>query len=104
MHLQRDRAGNIAGMAGDLTIALPVKLGVSLDEYYTDSQGDNYFYGFVSGGVTATLPLPMPAKYGSWNLVASVEYIQMLADSVEAANDGGTEYELTGRIGISFSY
>jgi len=90
--------------AGDLSISLPVKLGVSVDDYYTDSDGDNEFFGYVSGGITATLPLPIPAKYGSWSLVGSVEYIQMLADSVEAANDGGTEYELTGRIGITMTY
>jgi len=89
---------------GDLEISLPVTVGMSFDDYYTDSDGDNEFFGFVSGGIVATLPLPMPAKYGEWSLVGSVEYIQMLADSVEEANDGGMEYELTGRIGIAFSY
>lgn len=59
---------------------------------------------WVSGGVVARLPLPMLSECGAWSLAGNVKYIQMLADSVEEANDGGTEYELRGRIGIAFSY
>lgn len=90
---------------GKAKLSLPAVLGVSFDDYYLDSDGDNEFFGYVSVGAFFSVPLDfIPAKYGAWSANAGVNYIHMLADSVELANDGGTDYELQGMVGISMTY
>lgn len=90
---------------GKAAVTFPIVLGLSVDRYYLDSDGDNEFFGYIQGGVAVSLPITgIPARYGAWNLVGGVNYIQMLADSVELANDGGEEYELQGIIGVSMTY
>ena len=90
---------------GKAGITFPVVLGLSVEDYYLDSDGDNELFGYIQGGVAVSLPITgIPARYGSWNLVGGVNYIHMLADSTEIANDGGTDYEVQGTIGISMTY
>ena len=87
-----------------LVISFPAKLGLSLDDYYLDSDGDNEFLGYGSISVLASIPLPLGEKYGAWTLTGGIEYIQLFADGLEAVNDGGTDYELLGKVGVSFAY
>lgn len=90
---------------GKATISLPIVLGTSVDDYYLDSDGDDTFFGYVQAGVAVKIPLEaIPAKYGAWYLTGGVNYIHMLADSTELANDGGTDYEVQGMVGLSMSY
>ena len=90
---------------GKAGISFPVVLGLSVEDYYLDSDGDNELFGYIQGGVAVSLPITgIPARYGSWNLVGGVNYIHMLADSVEIANDGGEDYEVQGTIGLSMTY
>lgn len=93
------------GMVGKGTITFPMILGMSPDGYYIDSDGSNEFFGYWSVGATLGMPIEsIPAKYGTWTANVGVNYIGMLADSVEAANDGGEDYELQGFVGVSMSY
>lgn len=93
------------GVVGKGTLTFPMILGMSPDGYFLDSDGHNDFFGYFSVGATLGMPLDMiPARYGTWTANVGVNYIQMLADSVENANDGGTDYELQGFVGISMSY
>ncbi len=87
-----------------LSLSFPIKFGFSVDDYYVDNDGDNEIFGYASIGAMASIPLPMPEKYGSWSLTGGVEYIQLFADSAENANDGGQDYELLAKVGISMSY
>lgn len=88
-----------------VTLAVPVALGLSLDDYYIDpGSGDNEVLGFVSVGALASMPLPIPSDYGSWSLTGGVQYIYLFSDGLQAANDGGTDYELLAKVGVSFSY
>ena len=90
---------------GKASISFPIVLGTSLDGYYLDSDGHNEFFGYIQGGITVGLPMTFIApKYGNWTLNAGVNYIQCLADSTEFANDGGTNYEVQGLVGISVIY
>ncbi|MBA3274096.1 MAG: hypothetical protein H0T11_09525 [Chthoniobacterales bacterium] len=87
------------------TLTVPVALGLSIDDYYVDpGDGDNEVLGYVSVGATASVPLPLPADYGSWSFIAGIQYIHLFADGLEAVNDGGEDYELLGKVGVSFSY
>jgi hypothetical protein len=94
--------GNVAGKP--VTLAVPVVLGCSLDDYYLDSSGDNEFFGYGSIGLFASIPLGETGKYGSWTLTGGVQYIQLFADSADIVNDGGTSNELLGKVGVSFAY
>jgi hypothetical protein len=96
----------IPGM-GSATLSFPLILGGSLDGYYTDDEGGNETFGYFSVGVNVGLPIGtdiIPARYGNWTLNAGVNYIYLMADSAEAANDGGEDYELQGMVGVSVSY
>lgn len=86
-------------------LSLPFVLGMSFDDYYLGSDGDNALFGYVSIGANVSVPLDfIPAKYGAWSATAGVNYLYLLADSTELANDGGTKYELQGMVGVSMSY
>jgi hypothetical protein len=94
--------GKFQGSA--ITLSIPVVLGASIDDYYLDDDGDNTFLGYVSVGAFASIPLGEPGKFGAWTLTGGIQYIQLFADSAENANDGGTDYELLGKVGVSFAY
>ena len=90
---------------GKPTLSIPMVLGGSFDGYYTDDDGGHENLGFFSVGASMSLPMEfMPAKYGTWNLVGGINYIYLIADSAENANDGGEDYELQGTIGVSMTY
>jgi hypothetical protein len=92
--------------AGDYEIpalTFPIALGLSWDDYYLDDQGDNDLLGYVSVGVTTSVPLPMPEKYGAWSLNLGGYYQYLLSDSVEFANND-SEHVFWGKVGVSFVY
>ena len=86
-----------------MTLAIPTILGMSLDDYYTDSDGDNAFFGYASIGAELSIPLPVPEKYGAWSFITSITYYQLCADSTQAANDD-ENYAFVGRVGVSLAY
>lgn len=88
---------NEAGFA----VALPVKVGLSLDDYYELDGVDNMF-GYLSIGAIASAPLGRSTTYGAWDVHGGFEF-QSLGDTPEAFN-GGDQSKLIGTIGIGFSY
>jgi hypothetical protein len=87
-----------------VTWTLPVVIGLSPDGYYTDANGNNEAFGHGSVGLTGSLPLGAPSRYGAWVLTAGIFYDSLWANSTRTANDGGETYEVIGRIGIGFTY
>lgn len=96
---------------GKATIAIPVKVGLSLSDYYElCSRGtctDNKF-GFFDVGALLTVPLTgVPGRFGSWNVHAGVDVLA-LGDTTEAFNlnkDGETSgSRVIGLFGIGLSY
>ena len=80
-------------------IAVPVKVGLSLDNYYEGATGDERF-GFFSIAGIATVPFSStPTRFGSWNVHGGVEFLH-LGDR----NQGFGENRVIGSIGIGFSY
>jgi hypothetical protein len=88
---------NEAGFA----IAIPVKVGLSLDDYYELAGVDDTF-GYLSIGAIASLPLWRSTNYGAWDVHGGFEF-QSLGDTPEAFN-GGDQSKLIGTIGMGFSY
>lgn len=94
--------GFAPGYAGSrASLAIPVKVGFSLSDYYELAGEDNKF-GFFSIGALATVPLGGTTSFGSWNVHGGVEY-QALGTTTEFFN-GGDSSQVIGSFGIGFSY
>jgi hypothetical protein len=102
--------GVAPGFAGArASLAVPVKVGISLANYYELNAGtaaapafvDNRF-GYVSVGGLVTVPLGGTTSFGAWNLHGAIEY-QALGDTTRALN-GGDRSRVVGSVGIGFSY
>jgi hypothetical protein len=92
--------GYSASMA---SIAFPVKVGLSLSNYYENPlTGEDEKFGFFSIGGIVTVPLGGTTSFGSWNLHGGVEY-QKLGTTTEFFN-GGENNQVIGSFGIGFSY
>jgi hypothetical protein len=86
-----------------VSITVPLVLGLSLDDFYVDNDGDNELFGYGSIGVAAQMPLPIPSNYGSWSLTGSLTYLQLFADSTEIVNNDESNFFI-GKLGVSFTY
>ncbi len=91
------------GSMGKPVFKFPIKLGLSLNDYYFESDGGNSFFGYVSVGALGELPLSMPAKYGTWTLRAGVEYLHLFADSLDFANND-EDNQFIGTVGLNIAY
>jgi hypothetical protein len=82
-----------------LGVAVPVKVGLSLDNYYEGIDGDERF-GFFSVAGTVTLPFSsQPTRFGSWNAHGGVEWLRL----GESNQDFG-EQTVVYSLGIGFTY
>ena len=102
--------GVAPGYAGSrASIAVPIKVGLSLADYYELNVGtpvapvfvDNKFGYFSVAGI-ATVPLGGTTRYGVWNVHGGVEY-QSLGDTTQVFN-GGDSSRVIGSVGIGFTY
>ena len=87
----------------DLTV--PVTIGLSLDEFYVDDDGDNEFFGFISIGANFGMPLTfIPAEYGAWSAGAGLTLF-ILNDNAAGLEDGDSEeFNIVGTVGIALEY
>jgi hypothetical protein len=87
--------------ASRFSLTVPVKVGLSLRDYYEGLTGDDTF-GFLSVGGVVTVPITSaPTRFGSWNIHGGVEFL-MLGDRNEAVF--GDSSHVIGSIGIGLSY
>jgi hypothetical protein len=83
------------------SLTVPIKVGLSLNDYYEGADGDDTF-GFFSVAGVVTVPFTSaPTKFGSWNIHGGVEFL-MLGDRNEAVF--GDSSHVIGSIGIGLSY
>ena len=83
------------------TVAVPLKLGLSLGDYYELAGVDNKF-GYLSVTGLVTVPLGGTTSYGAWNLHFGAEF-QKLGDTTKALN-GGDDSQLIYSGGFGFTY
>lgn len=85
-----------------LTLSFPVKVGLSLSDYYEGVDGDSTF-GHLDVGAAASVPLTfIPSSYAAWTLRAGVSWLT-LGDSMKALNDGKGS-KVLGYFGVGMSY
>ena len=93
-------------MAGGPTVEFPVRVGLSLKDYYEGRGGDERF-GFFDVGGRLTLPLKVPERFGAWNLHGGASWL-LLGDSTKARNidkDGNiTSTEILWTFGVGVIY
>jgi hypothetical protein len=80
-----------------LTLGVPVIAGFSLRDYYEDT------FGYVQIGIQGTVPLPMPERYGQWELTGGVSWLHLASNDLQAANRGDRN-AFVGTVGVGFSY
>lgn len=88
--------------ASAVSVAFPVKVGLSLSDYY-ELAGEDQRFGYFSVAGVVTVPLTgIPASFGAWNVHGGVEF-QALGDMTQAVN-GGDESKVIGLFGVGLSY
>jgi hypothetical protein len=95
-------------VAGGPTLAIPVKLGLSLKDYYEDATGNDSKFGFFDVGGLITVPLNgIPSKFGAWNIHGGVDFL-FLGDTPKLFNvnkDGEQkDKKVVGLFGIGVTY
>ena len=84
-------------------LSFPVAVGLSLNDYYEGAAGDETF-GFFNVGAIVSAPIAgIPAKYGSWEISAGVNFL-VFGDALKAINGSADDFEPIGVFGISLSY
>jgi hypothetical protein len=83
---------------GSLFLSVPALVGVSFDNFYTNSDGHNEFFGYTSVGVHAKYQLNE-----HFDVHGGVDYLYLIADSAVDTN-GGDRNVVYGTLGVGFSY
>lgn len=85
-----------------VSVAFPIKLGLSAKDYYEFGSGDDAKFGYFSVGGVVTVPIN-----SNWNVHGGLE-LQLYGDRLRAVNGFGDDFDrrYTGiaSIGIGFSY
>jgi hypothetical protein len=89
------------------TLAIPVKVGLSLKDYYQSGTVDNKF-GFFDVGGLLTVPLKgVPSRFGSWNVHGGADVLVFGATTkLLNVNAAGEEKksQVVGLVGIGLRY
>lgn len=82
-------------------LSFPLEVGGSYNGYYFTDEGKTDQVGYWIAGIKAAVDLPVSRRWQRCSLEAEVDYIRLMADSVERAN-GGDGDDVTLRFGIVF--
>ncbi len=91
-----------------ISLAVPLTLGLSLDDYYEDTTGDSDTFGYFDAGAVLSMPLSfVPNGYGQWSVSAGV-HLLVLGDTAEnisqAFGTGDDDFNVYGTFGLAMSY
>jgi hypothetical protein len=91
------------------TVAVPVKLGFSVSDYYESPvTGEDNHFGFIDIGGLITVPLSSAtSRFGSWNFHVGGDYFHLgeTTHSFNVDTDGETSpSKFVGLVGIGVSY
>ena len=89
-------------LRGRLSVAVPVRLGLSASHYY-ELNGTDHPYGFVAVGGRASLPMSfVQPAFGRWSLHGDVDYYRF-GTTTQAMNAGHAS-KVVASGGIAFAY
>lgn len=94
----------------DLTLAVPVTVGIDIDSYYENMRDKNDDFGYADVGLVVSTPMKwVGAEYGAWTLSAGVHFL-WLGDSAQQVGEEfgvigtGDHFHIYSSVGISFEY
>jgi hypothetical protein len=90
----------VVKIAPAFSLAIPVKLGLSLNDYYEGSTGSNTF-GYFDTGLIASVPLPSTGNV-NWEVHGGVDFL-WLGDNMKILN-GDDGFKPVGVVGFTLSY
>jgi Bacterial protein of unknown function (Gcw_chp) len=92
-------------LGGNVTVTIPVKLGLSLNDYYENpSTGEDDSFGFFDIGALFTLPLSfVPSRFGSWNIHGGLD-VFTFGDTTKEFNPGGDRSRVIYSGGLGLTY
>jgi hypothetical protein len=95
-------AGPTFPLGTKATLTVPVKLGLSLNNYY-ELNGEDHSFGFFDIGGLVTLPIAaIPSSFGTWNIHGGVDFLAF-GDTTKEFNQGDGS-KVVGLIGIGVTY
>jgi len=85
-----------------VSLAIPVKVGLSLNDYYENASGDEKF-GYLDVGALVTVPITkIPSRFGSWNVHGGANFMRF-GETTKLANKGDAgQVIVSGGIGMSY--
>ena len=90
------------GLSGSkASFTFPVKVGLSMGNYYELDGVDNKFGYFSASGIVA-VPVKVPASFGSWNVHGGVEFQQFGTTTKRFNNGDAQKVIVSGGIGLSY--
>jgi hypothetical protein len=84
-----------------VSVAVPVKVGLSLKDYYSFGSGNDDKFGYFSVAGIVTVPVN-----SNWNVHGGVE-LQVFGDTLAAVNNFDSDarkWAPLGSIGVGFSF
>lgn len=101
-YLELGIAPGVGAPADRLTVSFPVKVGLSLKDYYEGPASSSTF-GYVEAGAVASVPLTFVAPgFGAWSVRGGVSVLGLGA-SLQSLN-GGRRGKVVGLFGVGLSY
>jgi hypothetical protein len=84
-------------------VAVPLTLGLSLDDYYEDANGNDDTFGYFDAGIAVNVGFGgIPKAFGELSVTVAGHFL-FLGDNLEEANSGDAVKPI-GSIGVSLSY
>jgi hypothetical protein len=86
-----------------VTFSAPLELGLAIDDYYEEEDGDENTFGYLSFGLSASVPLAfMPESTGAWTFTLTGKGYY-LSNTLAEANLGRSLYPVfTASVGVEF--
>lgn len=86
-----------------VSVSAPVELGLGIDDYYEVEGGDDDMFGYLSFGLSASVPLAfVPETAGSWSLTLTGKGLYF-GDNLADANRGRSLYPVfVASLGVEF--
>jgi hypothetical protein len=84
-----------------VTVSAPIELGLAIDDYYEEEDGDENTFGYLNFGLSASVPLSF-IPFGSWSFTLTAKG-WYLSDTLAEANRGRSLYpQVVGSLGVEF--
>ena len=91
---------------GSARLTVPVKVGLSVKDYYelfgSDLKYRDNKFGFFDVGGLVTVPLGGASRFGSWNIHGGADLL-LLGDTTKAFNKG-EKRRIVGLVGVGLTY